>query len=109
MKETSLGFSIQETFALWLPAETLEAHLLYTQVGNRPPQRGWMFSREQTETLQKPIAMHAHRMIFSRIPSRFITSIRKRTVSSATVRAEREQWEKWRDDQVRAEHELRAE
>jgi uncharacterized protein DUF4238 len=84
-------------------------HLLYTQVGNRPPQRGWTFSREQTETLQKLIATHAHRMIFSHTSSRFITSMRTRTVSSAAVRAGREQWEKWHDDQVRAERELREE
>ena len=84
-------------------------HLLYTKVGDRPPQRGWAFSSEQTETLQVMLAKHAHRMIFSNSPSPVITSVRARTVSSDAVRAEREQWEKWHDEQTKAEGELRAE
>jgi Protein of unknown function (DUF4238) len=83
-------------------------HLLYTQVGNRqPPQTGWMFPKEHTEMLQRIIAKHAHRLIFANAPSPLISTMRPRTVNPVALSAERQQWENWHDQQMKAERELR--
>ncbi len=81
-------------------------HMLYTQVGERPPKRGWAFPERETIMLRRIIGKHAHRMIIASAPTADIVELRTRTVSSQVVRSEREQWEKWHDEQTRAEQEL---
>ena len=83
-------------------------HLLYTQVGGRPPERGWTFPYEYTKMLQKIIAEHAYRMIFAPEPSPDVAPMRPRVINPNAVRSEREQWEKWHEQQTRAEAELRS-
>ena len=57
-------------------------HLLYTQVGSRPPQRGRQFSSEQAEIIRRCIAEHAHRFIFASKPDANMASLRPRTVNA---------------------------
>ena len=83
-------------------------HLLYTQVGDRPPRRGWAFPEGHTQMLLRIMVEHAHRMIFAVEPSPDVPAIRPRVVDSDAVRNEREQWENWHEQQMRAERELRS-
>ena len=83
-------------------------HLLYTQVGKRPQPRGWTFPNEHTQILQKIMAEHAHRMIFSAKPSSGIPLLRPRVVDPEAVRRELELWKTWHQQQTTAERELRG-
>lgn len=96
----------------WMGTEILlplsPTHMLYTQVGKRPPSRGWAFPERETNMLRRVIGEHAHRMIIASTPLADIVELRARTVDSQAARGEREQWEKWHDEQTRAEQELRS-
>jgi hypothetical protein len=81
-------------------------HLLYTQVGQRPPQKGSEFSRAQAELIRRFIAEHAHRTIFSAKQDMDVPRLRPRTVNPEYVKDERLQWEKWHEDQTAAEQSL---
>jgi hypothetical protein len=81
-------------------------HLLYTQVGRRPPTRGTQFSVDQAKLIRRFLAEHAHRMIFATEPDTRIPSMRPRTVSADLMRDEQMQWTKWHEDQTTAEKEL---
>lgn len=82
-------------------------HLLYTRIGHRPPQRGEI-PRDQAELIQRFIAEHAHRLIFSAAPDPEILKLRPRTVNADLWRDECDQWRKWHDEQTAAERELRG-
>jgi hypothetical protein len=81
-------------------------HLLYAQVGLRPPARGTTLRFEHTLILRRIIAEHAHRMIFAAEPSPDVTEFRPRLVDSDLVRSEREQWQRWHREQMSAEQAL---
>ncbi len=81
-------------------------HLLYTQVGSRPPQRGTQFSSEQAEIIRRCIAEHAHRFIFAAKPDANMASLRPRTVSADLLKDEDAQWSKWHEEQTEAERKL---
>jgi hypothetical protein len=81
-------------------------HLLYTQIGQRPPERGSVVSLAHAKLIRRVIAEHAHRYVFSSAKDVEIPTLRPRTVSAEIVRHEREQWKSWHDDQSRAEREL---
>ena len=81
-------------------------HLLYTQVGSRPPQRGTRFSSEQAEVIQRCIAEHAHRFIFASKPDANMASLRSRTVNAELLKDEDAQWSKWHEEQTEAEKKL---
>jgi len=78
-------------------------HLLYAQVGHRPPQRNSRFSIVETEELQKIIAQHAHRMIFSKNPLQRIESLRPRVIDQVLYQNEKSQWERWHLEQSKSE------
>jgi hypothetical protein len=61
-------------------------HLLYTKVGHRPPSRGERPTRQQTQTLRRFIAEHAHRMIIAATVDDEVEVLRPRTVSAELVR-----------------------
>jgi len=82
------------------------SHLLYTQVGHRPPSRGTRFSLDQTKLIRRFIAEHAHRMIFAIEPDVLVPKLRPRTVSMDLVRDEKLQWSKWHEEQAAAERNL---
>jgi hypothetical protein len=82
-------------------------HLLFTQVGERPPNRGTYFNHEQAGIIRRCIAEHAHRIIFASEPDEQIANLRPRTVSTDLVKNENEQWSKWHEEQTTAEKKLR--
>ena len=81
-------------------------HLLYTQVGSRPPQRGTQFSSEQAEIILRCIAEHAHRFIFASKSEANVVSLRPRAVSAELLKDEDAQWSKWHEEQTEAERKL---
>jgi hypothetical protein len=81
-------------------------HLLYTQVGKRPPSRGDTMARPQAEMVRRLVAEHAHRMIFAEKPDSAVPEFRPRTVDAHLFANENEQWRKWHEDQTIAEQEL---
>ncbi len=81
-------------------------HLLYAQVGGRPPMRGTQVSLDQGEILRRCIAKHAHRFIFATQPDPQVPTLRPRMVSADLLRDERIQWAKWHEDQSAAEKKL---
>ena len=82
------------------------SHLLYTQVGVRPPLRGTQFSPEQAGIIRRCIAEHAHRVIFASEPDPNMASLKPRTVNPDLVKDEQAQWSKWHEQQTRAERKL---
>lgn len=81
-------------------------HLLYTQVGSQPPQRGKQFSSEQAKIIRHCIAEHAHRFIFASKPDANMASLRPRTVNAEILKDEDAQWSKWHEEQTEAEKKL---
>lgn len=80
-------------------------HLLYTMVGERPPQRGTTISLDQTKAIRRFIAEHAHRVIIASTPDVEVPVLHPRTVDAGLVRHEREEWRQWHDRQSAAEKE----
>ncbi len=81
-------------------------HLLYTQVGYRPPIRGTRFSIENTRLIRRLIAEHAHRMVFSSFQDSDIPTFVSRKVNSEFFKYEKEQWDNWPDEQNKSEANL---
>jgi uncharacterized protein DUF4238 len=81
-------------------------HLLYTQIGQRPLDRGSVVSHAHAKLIRRVIAEHAHRYLFSSPENVDIPRLRPRTVSADIVRHEKEQWQSWHEEQSRAEREL---
>lgn len=86
---------------IFLPLGPL--HLMYTQVGIRPPQRGERATVEQAQFVRKIVAEHAWRMIFANAPDVEVPFLRPRTVDLAAVKHERDQWANWHEQQLAAE------
>lgn len=80
-------------------------HLLYTCIGRKPPQRGTTLDTGKALLIRRIIIEHADRYIFAREPGD-IHLIRSRVVSPKACKAERETWQRWHDEQSRAELEL---
>ncbi len=81
-------------------------HLLYTKIGEHTPVRGSVVPRAHAELIRRVIAEHAHRYIFSSFEDAEIPKLRPRIVNADIVRHEKEQWQKWHEEQARAEREL---
>ncbi len=84
-------------------------HLLYTRIGYRPPERGFVLPQAAAEFIRRAIAEHAHRNIFSYSPDENIPKLRPRRVDAEIFRKEQEGWRKWHKDQTKAEEELSSE
>jgi len=81
-------------------------HLLYTQVGKRPPLRGTRISFNMAQMINRFIAEHAHRMIFAAEPDTNVEKYRSREVDSERFSDEESQWTKWHANQTNAERKL---
>jgi len=81
-------------------------HLLYTEVGKRPPQRGERMTKEQTDLVRRFTAEHAWRMIFAAEEDERVSSLRTRIVNPTEVQYERQQWATWHEQQTAAEKEM---
>jgi len=84
-------------------------HLMYTQIGNRPPSRGVRMPPIQAALVRRFTAEHAYRMVFCTEQNAEILRHRPRRVDSDMVRREKELWATWHEDQVSAEIELLSE
>jgi hypothetical protein len=84
-------------------------HLLYTRIGYRPPERGFVLPRTAAGFIRRAIAEHAYRNIFSNLPNEDIPELRPRHEDAEIFGKEREGWRKWHEDQTKAEEELTSE
>jgi hypothetical protein len=80
-------------------------HLLYTQVGKRPPCRGEIMPR--ATLVRRLIAEHATRMIFALEPDPSVAELRPRLVDAVQFRNEMEQGKRWSQEQTAAERKFR--
>ena len=81
-------------------------HLMYCQIGNRPPQRGTRFDAQKTHLIRRLIAEHAHRLIFSQKADPSVESLRPRLVDASAVSDEKDQWNRWHEEQSESERQL---
>jgi hypothetical protein len=82
-------------------------HLMYTQIGNRPPRRGERMQPAQADIVRRMIAEHAYRLIFATEQDVEIHKFRPRVENGDLFRREQEQWRAWHEQQIAAEQELR--
>ncbi len=80
-------------------------HLLYTKIGERPPDRGFVLPAGG-RFIRRAIAEHAHRNIFTHSPDEDIPRLHPRRVDAEAFNREQEGWKKWHADQTKAEVEL---
>jgi hypothetical protein len=80
-------------------------HLLYTQVGQRPPPRGERMSHDFARFVRRWIAEHAHRMIFAAERDGDVPILRPRQEDAEAYQREQEHWSRWHDQQTAAEQE----
>ncbi|BFN27497.1 hypothetical protein PSCT_03083 [Pseudomonas sp. SCT] len=80
-------------------------HLLYTCIGNKVWPRGTTLDAMTAQMMRKIIIEHADRYVFSRDPSD-VHLIRPRLVCTSTYKNEQAFWERWHQEQCRAEREL---
>lgn len=81
-------------------------HLMYTRIGEKPPPKGHVVSRELAQSLQRFTVEHAHRFVFGRTQNPSVAAWRPRIVDSSAFVAEAEQWRQWHEYQSNAEREL---
>ena len=81
-------------------------HLMYTQIGQKPPPRGHVVSLEMATAMKRFIVEHAHRFVFSRSEHPEVAAWRPRTVDRVAFVAESEQWRRWHAEQSNAERAL---
>lgn len=81
-------------------------HLLYTKIGDKPPQRGTIISTEFANWVQRFTIEHAHRFVIAAAPDANVPELRPRTVDSVKFHAESEQWKLWHKEQTEAERNL---
>jgi len=68
--------------------------------------RGTRVSTAMAEMVQRIIAEHAHRYIFSEKLDDEVARLRPRIVDSAAFHYEKEHWDKWHYQQTEAEREF---
>jgi hypothetical protein len=82
-------------------------HLLYTRVGHRDrPQRD--VEPSIAKDFQRFIAEHAHRALFAVRSTSDVENIRPRVVDRVQYEHETQMWNRWHEEQTRAELELQA-
>lgn len=81
-------------------------HLLYTRIGERPPERGSRLPAAKAVEMQRMIVEHAHRFVFAAQPEPEVSIIRPRKVDAALLQSEADQWSRWHDEQGNAERAL---
>lgn len=81
-------------------------HLLYTKVGEKPPQKGMILDEIQTKKINNIIANNALRIIISSRKIENIELIRKRVIDKEAFEFEKNEWSKWHSEQSKAEKEF---
>lgn len=81
-------------------------HILYTQIGKRPPARGTTMPEDQARLVRRFIAENAHRLVIAHKPDPEVPELRPRLVDADAYWHERQQWERWHCNQSKADMEL---
>jgi hypothetical protein len=81
-------------------------HLLYTKIGDKPPERGQRVSESMFERFQRFTIEHAHRFVFAHAQDPQASTIRPRLVDPDLYKSDIEQWRRWHEEQGQAEREL---
>ena len=81
-------------------------HMLYTEIGKKPPLRGSRFTKDQTQLIRRFFAENASRMIFTDKKDTEITQLRQRVVDPISVKNEKQLWENWHESQSKLEFDL---
>lgn len=79
-------------------------HMLYTKVGHKPPTRGTRFTTDQTNTVRRLMAEHAHRFVFGDIADTEVAIYRPRIVNAEFFKGEERQWQRWHEEQTESEN-----
>lgn len=82
-------------------------HLLYTEIGSKPPPRGTVVTANFADWVQRFTIEHAHRFVISNAQNDKVSVLRPRIVDSEAYNKEAEQWRKWHREQTEAEKRLR--
>lgn len=78
-------------------------HLMYTQIGAKPPPKGRVVSVDLAQSLQRITVEHAHRFVFGRTQNPRVAVWRPRVVDRQAFDAEAAQWRHWHESQSNAE------
>ena len=81
-------------------------HLFYTQVGKPVPRLGTEMGVTQAVLIRQLIAEHAFRDIYAYDKDVGVPVYRPRHISEQSVRHEKVQWQRWHEEQSKAEQEL---
>ncbi len=81
-------------------------HLLYTKVGQRPPLKGSVVPLDQARFIRRIIAEHAYRFVFAHQQDPEMLNLRPRKIDQDLFVSEKELWENWHDDNLKAEQDL---
>jgi hypothetical protein len=82
-------------------------HLLFTQVGKKPPLKGTRLEKTATDLVRRWIVEHAHRMIICDRLDSELSTLRPRKVDEEMWRKEKQSWEAWHAEQSAAEIDIR--
>ncbi len=83
-------------------------HLLYTQIGKKPLQRGSRLPEHQAVLIRRLMAEHAYCYIFAKSPDTEIVKLRPREVNPEKVHKEKKWWENWHEENKKAEKDLKG-
>ena len=89
---------------LYLPLSP--RHLLYTVVGAKVPLKYTEMNAESARVVQECTVRGAHRMVFATSQSEFVATVRPRRVDREAYDRDREEWQRWHEDQTRAEEDI---
>ncbi|MCP5242361.1 MAG: DUF4238 domain-containing protein [Burkholderiales bacterium] len=70
-------------------------HLLFTEMGTRPPIKGSCFDKDKTVFIRKIIAENAYRKIFTIEPEPEILKYSPRIINEKLCKAEKNMWDTW--------------
>lgn len=83
-------------------------HLMYTQIGAKPPARGSVVPHVDAFAIQRFMIEHAHRFVFASSVDPYVAEVRTRRVDEDAFRAEAAEWAKWHVEQTSAERDIGA-
>ena len=76
--------------------------LLYVQAGRKAENR-FVFSRTDTQLVQRLIVERAYRWVFARQPLDWVARMRPRVIDEAAFAAEQAAWREWPHEQLKSE------
>lgn len=83
-------------------------HLMYTEIGSRPPRRGEEVPVIQAQWIRRFIAEHAYRLILANREDPEVQDLRRRREDPDEYERETLVWKRWHADQVEAERNFQS-